>query len=73
MNSKIISYGILRAVAVILGVIGLGYFLLTIQSVLAYIIIAAIIALIAKPIILFLRKNLNFLILLPLLVQWFFL
>ena len=60
MNSKIISKGILRALAIILGVIGLGYFLLTIQSVLVYIIIAAIIALIAKPIILFLRKKLKF-------------
>ena len=47
MNSKVISNGILRAVVIILGVIGLGYFLLTIQSVLVYIIIAAIIALIA--------------------------
>ena len=60
MNSKIISKGILRALAIILGVIGLGYFLLTIQSVLVYILIAAIIALIAKPIILFLRKKLKF-------------
>ena len=60
MNSKIISHGILRALAIILGVVGLGYFLLTIQSVLVYILIAAIIALIAKPIILFLRKKLKF-------------
>ena len=60
MNSKIISNGILRALAIIIGVIGLGYFLLTIQSVLVYILIAAIIALIAKPIILFLRKKLKF-------------
>jgi len=60
MNSKIITNGILRAVAIILGVMGLGYFLFTIQSVLVYIIISAIIALISKPIILFLRKKLKF-------------
>ena len=55
MNSKIITNGILKAFAIIMGIIVVGYFLLTIQSVLVYIIIAAIIALIAKPIILFLR------------------
>tara|TARA_R110001632_G_scaffold68401_7_gene160332 strand:+ start:3217 stop:4299 length:1083 start_codon:yes stop_codon:yes gene_type:complete len=60
MNSKIISTGILRAIAIILGVALLGYFLLMIQSVLVYIIIAAIIALIARPIILFLRRKLKF-------------
>jgi len=60
MNSKIISTGILRAIAIIIGVALLGYFLLMIQSVLVYIIIAAIIALIARPIILFLRRKLKF-------------
>ena len=60
MNSKIITNGILKAFAIIMGIIVVGYFLLTIQSVLVYIIIAAIIALIAKPIILFLRLKLKF-------------
>ena len=60
MNSKIISNGILRAIAIILGITVLGYFLLKIQSVLVYIIIAAIIALIARPIIIFLRRKLKF-------------
>ncbi|MDB9894111.1 AI-2E family transporter [Flavobacteriaceae bacterium] len=60
MNSKLISKGILRAIAVLAAVLFLGYFLLLIQSVLIYIIIAAIIALIAKPMILFLRKKLKF-------------
>ena len=60
MNSKIITNGILRALAIVFGIIILGYFLLTIKSVLVYIIIAAIIALIAKPIILFLRKKFKF-------------
>ena len=60
MNSKLISNGILRAIAVLTAIVVLGYFLIMIQSVLIYIIIAAIIALIAKPMILFLRKKLKF-------------
>ena len=60
MNSKLISNGILRAIAVLTAIVVLGYFLILIQSVLIYIIIAAIIALIAKPMILFLRKKLKF-------------
>lgn len=60
MNSKIITNGILKAFAIIMAIVVVGYFLLTIQSVLVYIIIAAIIALIAKPIILFLRLKLKF-------------
>lgn len=60
MNSKLISNGILRAIAVLTAIVVLVYFLVMIQSVLIYIIIAAIIALIAKPMILFLRKKLKF-------------
>ena len=60
MNSKVITNGILRAIAVLAAVLFLGYFLIMIQSVLIYIIIAAIIALIAKPMILFLRNKLKF-------------
>tara|TARA_B100000795_G_C22779470_1_gene431569 strand:- start:359 stop:1447 length:1089 start_codon:yes stop_codon:yes gene_type:complete len=60
MNSKVITNGILRAIAILVGITTLGYFLLMIQSVLVYIIIAAIIALIAKPMILFLRRKLKF-------------
>ena len=60
MNSKEISNGILRALAIIVGVILLGYFLYAIQSVIVYIIIAAVISLIARPLILFLRKRLKF-------------
>ena len=60
MNSKLITNGILRAIAVLTAIVVLGYFLVMIQSVLIYIIIAAIIALIAKPMILFLRKKLKF-------------
>ena len=60
MNSKIIANGILRAIAVILGVALLLYFLYMIQSVIVYIIIAAVLSLIARPVIIFLRKRLKF-------------
>ncbi|WP_439127974.1 AI-2E family transporter [Polaribacter sp.] len=60
MTAKIIANGILRAIAIILGVFLLGYFLLKIQSVIIYIIIAAILSLIARPIILFFRRKLKF-------------
>jgi predicted PurR-regulated permease PerM len=60
MNSKEISNGILRALGIILGTLLLLYFLYLIQSVIVYIIIAAVISLIARPMILFLRKRLKF-------------
>ncbi|MDX6746966.1 AI-2E family transporter [Polaribacter sp. PL03] len=60
MNSKIISTGILRALGILLGIFLLGYFLYAIQSVIVYIIIAGILSLIARPLILLLRRKLKF-------------
>ncbi|RSK38571.1 AI-2E family transporter [Mangrovimonas spongiae] len=60
MNSKIISNGILRSVAIILGIALLLFLLYKIQSVIIYIAIAAVISLIGRPIVLFLRKKLKF-------------
>lgn len=60
MNSKTLANGILRAIAVILGILLLLYFLFKIQSVLVYIIIAAVVSLMARPIIIFLRRKLKF-------------
>ena len=60
MNSKTITNGILKALGILLGIFLLGYFLYTIQSVIVYIIIAGILSLIARPIILFLRRKLKF-------------
>lgn len=60
MNAKIISNGILRAIAILLGISLLCYFLYKVQSVLVYIAIAAVIALIARPLIIFLRRKLKF-------------
>ena len=59
MTSNKISKGILKAVAVITGVILLIYFLWKIQSVILYIFIATVIALICRPIVLFLSRNLK--------------
>lgn len=60
MNSKTIANGILRALAIIFGILLLCYFLYMIQSVIVYVIIAAVISLISRPSILFLRKKLKF-------------
>ena len=60
MNSKMIAHGILRAIAVLSGVALLLYFLYKIQAVIVYIAIAAVISLIARPIIRFLRYKLKF-------------
>tara|TARA_R110002167_G_scaffold55429_3_gene157519 strand:+ start:1089 stop:2177 length:1089 start_codon:yes stop_codon:yes gene_type:complete len=60
MNSKDISNGIIRAIAMIFGVVLLFYFLYQITSVLVYIAIAVIISLIGRPIVLFLQKRMKF-------------
>ncbi|MBS9463908.1 AI-2E family transporter [Flagellimonas sp. 389] len=60
MTSKTIANGILRAIAIIAGVVLLGYFFYKVQSVLAYLAIAAVIALLGRPIVLFLRRKLKF-------------
>jgi len=60
MTSKELSNGILRALAIIAGILLLGYFLYQIRSVLTYIAIAAVISLIGRPIVLFLRRKLKF-------------
>ena len=60
MTSKHISNGILRALGIILGISLLLYFLFEIQSVIVYIIIAAVLSLIGRPIIRFLKYKLKF-------------
>ncbi|MFK2820387.1 AI-2E family transporter [Flavobacteriaceae sp. LMIT009] len=60
MNSKIISQGILRSLAIIAGIALLGYFLYKIQSVIVYIAIASVTSLIGLPIVRFLRTKLKF-------------
>ena len=60
MNAKTIANGILRAVAIMVGVVVLGWFFYKIQSVLAYLAIAAVLALLGRPIVMFLRRRLKF-------------
>ncbi len=59
MNSKSISNGILRAIAIIFGVALLFYFLYLIRSVLLYILLGAGISLMGRPLMLFLTKRLK--------------
>ncbi|MCK5815589.1 MAG: AI-2E family transporter [Flavobacteriaceae bacterium] len=59
MHSRLITRGILRAVATLTGISILILFLWKIQSVLVYIIIAAILSLIARPIVGFLKNKLK--------------
>jgi predicted PurR-regulated permease PerM len=60
MDSKTISNGILRAVFVLCGIALLGYFLYLTRSVIAYLIAAAVIALIGRPVVSFFRRRLKF-------------
>lgn len=60
MNSSTISKGILKAVAVIVGVSLLCYLLYEIRSVISYVAIAAVISLIGRPIVIFLVNKLKF-------------
>jgi len=59
-NAKIIANGILRAIGIVVGIVLTLYFLYEIRSVLAYLAIAAVIALLGRPIVLFLRRKLKF-------------
>lgn len=59
MNSKTISRGILQALAIVIGVAVLGYFLFAVRSILLYIAIAAVIALIGRPLVSFFRNRLH--------------
>ncbi|PHS51432.1 MAG: AI-2E family transporter [Lutibacter sp.] len=60
MNSNTITNGILKAIAIILGILVLFYFLYKVQSIIVYIAIAAVISLIGSPIIRFLKRRLKF-------------
>lgn len=60
MTSNTISKGILKAVAIIVGIALLLYFLYEIQAVIGYIAIAAVISLIGRPVVIFLERRLKF-------------
>ncbi len=58
-DAKIISQGILRALAITVGILVLCLFLYAIRSVLLYISFAAVVALIGRPVVYFLRHRLR--------------
>ncbi len=60
MTSKIIANGILRAIAVLVLVALLLYFVNQIQSVIVYLVVALVLTLITNPLVEFLRKKLKF-------------
>jgi len=60
MNSKIIANGILRAIAVMIGVSLILLFLYQIQTVIVYLVIAGVLSLIGRPIMIFLKRRLKF-------------
>lgn len=60
MTSNTIANGILKAIAIILGVILLMFFLYKVQTIIIYIAISAVLSLIARPIIRFLKHKLKF-------------
>lgn len=60
MTSNTIANGILKALGIILGIFLILYFLYKIQAVIMYIAIAAVISLIGRPIIRFLKRRLKF-------------
>lgn len=59
IHSKSIAFGILRALGIIFGILILLWFLWEVQSVLAYIGVAAVLSLIGRPIVLLLRDRLK--------------
>ncbi|MBT8317163.1 MAG: AI-2E family transporter [Lutibacter sp.] len=60
MTSNTITNGILKAIGIIIGILILLYFLYSVQSIIIYLAIAAVISLIGSPIIRFLKRKLKF-------------
>jgi len=59
MNSNTISKGIIKAIAILAVTLLILYFLFKIQSIIIYLVIAAVISLIASPFIRFLKNRLK--------------
>lgn len=60
MDARIIANGILRALAIIVGILLFLFFLYKIQSVLIYLVIATVLSLVARPILGFFKDKLKF-------------
>ena len=60
MTSKIIAIGIIKAIAISIGIAGILFFLSEIQSVIIYLIVSLILTLITSPFVAFLKRRLKF-------------
>ena len=60
MNANTIANGIIRAVLILAGIALALYFLYLIRSVIAYVLIASVVALLGRPVVIFLRRRLKF-------------
>ena len=60
MDARIIANGILRALAIIVGILLFLFFLYKIQSVIIYLVIATVLSLVARPMLSFLKDKLKF-------------
>lgn len=60
MKAKIISYGILRALGVLAGIVLILWLLYQLSSVIIYLCVAAVLSLIGRPVVLFLKSKLKF-------------
>lgn len=60
MTAKIISNGLLRTIAILAGIVGLIWFFIQIQTIIVYILISAVLSLISRPLIRFLKQKLRF-------------
>ncbi len=59
MDSKTIANGILRAIAVLAGIVALAYLAYLLQPVIVYVLVAALVALIGRPLVLMFRRRLK--------------
>ncbi|WP_394758248.1 AI-2E family transporter [Flavobacterium sp.] len=60
MNSKIIALGIIKAIAISIGIAAILFLLYEIQSVIIYLIVSLVLTLITSPFVAFLRRRLKF-------------
>ncbi|NJB81575.1 AI-2E family transporter [Wenyingzhuangia aestuarii] len=60
MTAKTLSNGLLRTLGILVGIIGLLWFFIQIQTIVVYIIISAVLALISRPGVRFLTQKLKF-------------
>ena len=57
MKSNEIASGILKAIAAVCGILLLLFLLYQLQSIVAYLVISGVVALIGRPIVIFLKKH----------------